>query len=501
MGRAIVAIILAAAGIASAAEQPLSDWRTKASPEVQRAAAGGPPVVVLIRMRVPEIPPGPPGESFEARVTRVVAALRVAATRDQAGLRQALARRGIASRPLWIAGVVVARTRAADLAWVGARADVVGLDSDAPRRNELPPVVRASTKATAAIEANVTRVRAPEAWALGHRGAGVTIGAQDTGYLWNHPALIARYRGWNGMSADHDHAWHDSIHALLGPGSNACGVDSPQPCDDNGHGTHTLGTMLGDDGAGNQVGVAPDATWIACRNMDRGVGRPSTYLECMQWFMAPTDLAGQDPRPDLAPHVISNSWSCPLGPPPNGEDCALASFDAALANLRAAGILFVAAATNSGPNCSTVIDPPAISAVVFTIGLTDNNDTIVNFSSRGPVLSDGSGRHKPDLMAPGLNVRSSVPVSSYGLSSGTSMATPNVAAVAALMMSANPTLRGHPEQIEAILRATAVPLATTQSCGGIAGTEVPNNTAGHGRVDAFAAVLRALDSVLADGFE
>ena len=126
---------------------------------------------------------------------------------------------------------------------------------------------------------------------------GIVVGGQDTGYDWDHPALQGKYRGWNGAAADHDYNWHDAIHYRR----RDCGADSLVPCDDHGHGTHTMGTMVGDDGARNQIGVAPGAKWIGCRNMNEGDGTPATYRECFQWFIAPTNLANQNPDPDEGP--------------------------------------------------------------------------------------------------------------------------------------------------------------------------------------------------------
>src|SRR5436305_2025017 len=123
-----------------------------------------------------------------------------------------------------------------------------------------------------------------------------------------HKALKPHYRGWDGQNADHDYNWHDSIHNSVG---NVCGNDSPFPCDDQAHGTHTTGTMVGDDGQGNQIGMAPGARWIGCRNMDANVGTPDRYIECMQWFLAPTRINGTDPDPTKAPDITNNSWECP----------------------------------------------------------------------------------------------------------------------------------------------------------------------------------------------
>jgi len=115
------------------------------------------------------------------------------------------------------------------------------------------------------------------------------------------------------MTADHNYNWHDAIHENNPhtPPGNLCGFNSLEPCDDHGHGTHTMGTMVGDDGGANQIGMAPGARWIGCRNMEEGWGTPATYAECYQWFIAPTDLNDQNPDPAMAPHVINNSWACP----------------------------------------------------------------------------------------------------------------------------------------------------------------------------------------------
>jgi serine protease AprX len=312
------------------------------------------------------------------------------------------------------------------------------------------------------------------------------VGGQDTGYQWNHPALINAYRGWNGATADHNYNWHDAIHENNPntlPG-NPCGFDSLVPCDDNGHGTHTMGTMIGDDGGSNQIGMAPGAQWISCRNMEEGWGTPATYTECYQWFIAPTDLNGENPDSTKAPHVINNSWGCPVS-----EGCVTPDILLAVVqNVRAAGILTAHSAGNSGSSCSTVNTPAAIYDESFTVGSTTSTDAISSFSSRGPVTIDGSGRLKPDITAPGSSIRSSRPTNTYGISSGTSMAGPHVAGLVALLISANPALAGQVDALEQIITSTAVPLTTTQNCGDVPGDQIPNNTFGWGRIDALAAV-------------
>jgi subtilisin family serine protease len=297
--------------------------------------------------------------------------------------------------------------------------------------------------------------------------------------------LIAQYRGYNGVTATHDYNWHDAIHSA---GSD-CGADSPAPCDDNSHGTHTMGTIVGDDGLGNQIGVAPGARWIGCRNMKEGVGTPATYAECFEFFLAPYPVDG-DPAerdPSRAPHVINNSWVCPPS-----EGCDWDTLREVVENVRAAGIMVVASAGNSGPTCSTVQDPPSIYNAAFSVGATNSSDVIASFSSRGPVTVGGLGWRKPDLSAPGVNIRSCVPGGGYqGGWQGTSMAGPHVAGAVALLWSAAPALIGDVDATEALLARTARPRTTTQSCGGDGPDDVPNNVYGWGVVDALAAVQAA----------
>ena len=213
-----------------------------------------------------------------------------------------LKRRGLEYQPFWIANMIWVRGDMADAQALALRGDVAHIYANPAVHVDEPiaePAFAAGPQAAAqpdAIEWNITRVGAPEVWAAGFTGQGVVIGGQDTGYQWDHPALKGKYRGWNGTTASHDYNWHDAIHATTH--GSSCGANSPFPCDDYGHGTHTMGTMVGDDGAGNQIGMAPGAQWIGCRNMDNGWGTPATYIECYEWFIAPTKVDGSCARPD-----------------------------------------------------------------------------------------------------------------------------------------------------------------------------------------------------------
>ncbi len=344
----------------------------------------------------------------------------------------------------------------------------------------------------------LTKIKADQVWALGYTGQGVVVGGQDTGYEWNHPALKNKYRGWNGSTADHNFNWHDAIHALIGGGSNSCGLNLLAPCDDNYHGTHTMGTMVGGADESSITGVAPDATWMGCRNMEEGDGTPATYIECFQWFIAPTNLSNGSADPSKAPDVINNSWGCPVE-----EGCTSSNFatmDAVVNSVRAAGIFVAVSAGNSGPNCSTVSSPAAIYSGSFTVGATQNttNDLIAGFSSRGPVTVYGNAM-KPNISAPGSGIYSCIGndnnSGTYGYTnlSGTSMAGPHIAGVVALLISAKPELKGQVTTLENLIKNTAVArYATAPFCGTDNGSSRPNNVHGWGRVDVLAAVNAAI---------
>lgn len=329
--------------------------------------------------------------------------------------------------------------------------------------------------APAGLEWGISNIKADQVWAQYNvRGAGIVVGVQDTGVMWTHEALQNQYRGWNGTSANHTFSWHDAIH-ITSHGSS-CGGNAPAPCDDRGHGTHVTGTIAGYTAA-NQIGVAPGVKWIACRNMDNGVGTPATYLECFQWFLAPGKDTSQ------APQIISNSWSCPPS-----EGCRQETLEAAVQAVVTAGIMVVMSNGNAGPGCATTQDPPALYRQSFSVGATDSGDNLAGFSSRGPVTYNGETYLKPDISAPGVGVRSSYYDGGYATMSGTSMAAPHVSGVAALLWSGNPGLRERIDLTRQILDSTARPKSYT-ACGDPPG--VPNSGYGWGIVDALAAFKKS----------
>ena len=440
----------------------------------------------------------------DARGWYVYRTLKQHAARTQAPLKALLTARGASYRSFWAANIIVATADRALVEELAARPDVKLIESNA-RSNWLDAtkagysfdsleLISSSTPATATkadaprvVEPGVMQVHAPDVWALGFTGQNIVIANQDTGVRWTHQALKPHYRGWNGSTANHNYNWWDAIHS----GGGSCTPNHQEPCDDDGHGTHTTGTTSGldsDDGGANQVGVAPGAKWIGCRNMDQGVGTPATYTECFQFFMAPTDLSGQNPNPTLRAHVMNNSWGCPPS-----EGCAADTLRQVVENTQATGIFVEVSAGNAGPGCSTVNDPPAIYNASFSTGaLTTGTNSVVSFSSRGPVTVDGSGRIKPNVVAPGTGTRSSTRTSdtSYGSLSGTSMAGPHVVGVVALLWSAHPELARNIAATKQLVQSTANPNMTASSngsqCGGVG--QIPNNHFGYGLVDAIAAV-------------
>ncbi len=492
MKRVRAAIALALVGLLNLGGLPYEPPPPRVTARAWQAVKAGPRDVLVTLQGYPDLSAARALPTKEQRTRFVAQTLMAHASASQGELIAALRARGMDLMPLWISNQVwVRRANRADLRWLAAQPRVAQVDLDVQFLGLQAHLKPRPAAAPAGVEWGVQRVRAPQVWAMGYTGQGIVIANLDTGVRWQHSALKPRYRGWDGTTADHNYNWFDA----------ASGTNPParEPEDLTGHGTHTVGTSNGDDGAGNQIGVAPGARWIACRNMEgpSGIGSVARYTACFQFALAPTDLDGNHPNTALAADITSNSWACDPNYGEQGCEVPTALVTVTQA-LRDAGIMVIAAAGNSGPSCGSISLAPATLDQAFSVGATNSSDQIANFSSRGP--SSLTGRLKPDVVAPGVSVRSAYGLpNGYAFLSGTSMATPHVAGVAALVWSAAPWLRGDVDATEALLRRTARPLTTTaQTCAGVPGTQVPNHTFGHGLVDALEAVNHATSVLRAE---
>jgi subtilisin family serine protease len=398
--------------------------------------------------------------------------LKSVADQSQAGLRAFLAASGVKYFPFWIANTIQVRDAGtALLNQVAARPEVEKIVAD--RVYPLPPVTPGTDEKTPnTTEWGLDNIQAPQVWStFGVRGEGIVVANVDTGFQYNHPALVEKYRGnLGGGNFDHNYNWFDP--------SNVCGTPSNVPCDNNSHGTHTMGTMVGDDGdpGTNQIGVAPHAKFMGCKGCETNSCSDFALNTCGQFILAPTDLNGQNPDSSLRPHIVNNSWG---GGP--GDPFYQPVVDAWIAS----GIFPQFSIGNSGPSCGTG-GSPGDYLNSYAAGAYGINNTIAGFSGRGPSGIDNM-ELKPNIAGPGVNVRSSVPTNGYGNFNGTSMASPHVAGTIALMWSAAPSLVRDIAATRAILDASATDVSDT-SCGG---TATDNNVWGEGRLNALAAVTQS----------
>jgi serine protease AprX len=424
----------------------------------------------------------------EKRLQKAYDEMRDLASKSQKILLKRISERGLQSKSFYLTNAILIKSASLqDAQYLDRQKGVSRITLNFQGTLNLPPQAEPKIlEPENQLPTNITSINADKVWnELKVRGKGIILAGQDSGYRWDHPAIRRQYRGVAGNSVTHDYNWMDAI-----PDRNSeCMGSSPAPCDDTGHGTHTMGSMLGDDGGANKIGVAPESQWIGCRNMNSGVGKASTYIDCFQFFLAPY-LKGQNPmldgKPEYAPHIINNSWSCP-----KEEGCAGDEFLPIIQNVQAAGILVVVSAGNEGSGCGSVSKAPAhYSGHILSIGAYDvRNREIAFFSSRGPSRwNQGVG---VDLVAPGNNIRSSVHKGGMGDSglydykSGTSMAGPHVAGAIALLWSANPDLIGQIETTWELVKESSTALTTRQSCPGFPGDRIPNAVFGHGLLNVY----------------
>ncbi|MFF5279606.1 S8 family serine peptidase [Streptomyces sp. NPDC000133] len=393
-------------------------------------------------------------------------ALRKKAESSQAPLQAFLDKERVGYQSFWIANALKVTGDEKLVTALAGRSDVKSIRKERTYHldeTEQNSVTDAAADADpVAAEWGVKDIKADQVWSqYDDRGEGVVIANVDSGVQFDHPALVGNYRGNLGDGTfSHDYNWYDP--------TGQCGTGGT-PCDNNGHGTHTMGTMVGAGG----VGVAPGAKWIAAKGCESSSCSDSSLLAAGQWILAPTDHNGLNPKPELAPDIVNNSWG--------GGDTTF--YQDIVEAWNAAGIFEAFAAGNDGDGttCSTA-HAPGSQAPSYGVGAYDVNGKIASFSGFGPSLVDGSA--KPDISAPGVNVRSTWPGNTYRAISGTSMATPHVAGAAALLWSAAPSLVGKIDETRAILNDGAIDVDDTH-CGGTADM---NNVWGEGKLDILASV-------------
>ncbi|MCW2926254.1 MAG: serine protease [Thermoleophilia bacterium] len=269
-------------------------------------------------------------------------------------------------------------------------------------------------------------VGAPAAWAQGADGHGLVYGSIDTGVDVTHESL-ANYRGRGADGAlVHDYNFYDPT------GKAKAAVDT------QAHGSHTIGTAVGQNG----IGVAPKATYISALGLS---GNVDSTLRALQWMLAPTKVDGSAPDPTRAPDVVGMSWWTGSA----SEDL----FQESMQDLRAAGIEPVKSAGNNGPGGKSISSPGQFPELIATAAV-DAKGNVASFSSRGPApFPAGSTTPKPDFAAPGVDVISSMPGNKYGKMSGTSMAQPHMSGVILAILSQFPQLTH--DQLVDVLKAGA----------------------------------------------
>lgn len=500
------ATVLAGAGnIAQAAAVDETSFTTvKIDPALLTAVSRGEAPAVLVKFRGEADLSSAFGMSGDARATWVYETLKSFADTQQAQARQTLAGQFQLSEAahdytvLWIDN---------SIAVAGMSAPMLDALRSAPNvkeirlQREIPlpvePDVETAPWQTFAIETNLTHINVPSVWAMGFKGAGIVVANIDTGVRYTHQSLVGKYRGNNGGgSFTHNYNWYDPYN------------HSATPRTSHPHGSHTMGTMLGDDGAANQTGVAPDAKWMACIGFGAGGGTGATdagLLECGQFALAPTTTAGGSPNPALHADVVNNSWG----------DCGQSYdtwYEGVINGWIAAGIVPIFSNGNAS-NCGYPNNPPlntvgnpARSGKVLGIGST-SKDTgqYAPHSNKGPTdnLNTGLPNYpdpagfanlKPNVSAPGVNIRAADHTSdtAYYLSNGTSMSAPHAAGLVALMWSAAPCLKGNYGITGTLMMntATAIPVNTGSPSDGPG--NIPNQATGWGEINALAAVNAAI---------
>ncbi|MFD4260810.1 S8 family serine peptidase [Streptomyces sp. NPDC058534] len=469
----ILALLITAVVTAVVPEQAAAN--DKVAMELRSAMKDDPTTSFWVRFKDrPDLAQAKGEKDWAKRGELVVKALKDNAARSQADVIEQLEASGADYSAFYVSNTVFVRGGTLETAEeLATDSGVASVEAD--RSYELPDPVEtkklpAVQSAAGKVEWGVESIGADRVWEeFEATGGGIVVGSIDSGAQFNHPALAGSYRGNKGDGTyDHNHNWFDP--------AKVCD-DSSVPCDNNGHGTHTIGTMTGDAGEGNRIGVAPGAQWIAAKGCETIRCTEASLMSAAQWMLAPTDLDGNDPRPEMRPHIVNNSW---------GNDNGAATepwFGDIVDAWTAAGMFPMFSNGNAGPGCRTSGSPGDYIST-YAAGAYDSNGAIASFSARGSGEED---EVKPNIAAPGVAVRSARPGNAYAALNGTSMASPHVAGAIALMWSAAPDLVGDIDRTRALLDGTAVDVDDTV-CGG---TAEDNNVWGEGKLDVLSAISEA----------
>lgn len=335
--------------------------------------------------------------------------------------------------PYWIANLIFVQAKPEIIAALSQRADVAWIALSGPLKIESVSVTPAPPVVPNGKEPGLQVVGAPFMWAMGYTGYGQLAFTNDTGVDRFHPAFEGKYRG---LFSETSATWFQYNEDSM------IQIPDAEPFDRNGHGTHVNGTILGLDRVeSDTVGVAFNAQWIGSAILN-GIGTADNVAS-FEWSLDPD---GDPNTVDDMPDVINNSW---YDPTLDEEDCT-SIYVPVLEALEAAGVAVVFSAGNEGSGPMTITQPHNININLvntFTVGALNGNTaslSIADFSSRGPSHCGGEGSLliKPEVSAPGVNVRSSRPDGTYDFLSGTSMAAPHVSGCILLLKEAFPQLTG-----------------------------------------------------------
>ncbi len=438
-------------------QSPVTLYSPKLDPQVQTILAGMQPAAmttVIVTLAQQADVGAVKGRSRAERQRGVITALRDHASITQRGLRALLETRrsqGRVSRilPFWVFNGLAVTATPDVIRELAAHPDVFSITPD--EISIVPVAESVSAAASNPPSPNLTLINAPALWSMGYFGQGVVVANLDTGVDVTHPDLAGRWRGGA-------NSWFDPY-----------GQHPTLPFDASGHGTWTMGVMVGGDAGGIAVGVAPQAKWIAAKIFnDAGGATTSAIHQSYQWLLDPDG----DPNTPDAPQVVNNSWAY------GSVGCNL-EFQQDLQALTAVGILPIFAAGNNGPGNNTSVSP-ANYPEALAVGAINNTNQLYAYSSRGPSACGEPSTTYPDIVAPGVAIRSTDLYGMYVSSTGTSLAAPHVAGSLALLLSAFPTLTVDLQR--SVLISTSVDM----------GTPGPDNAFGAGRLN----VLSAYNSLL-----